>query len=35
VSDLVNSYNGILTIKDAEKLAGAEFILEFNYNDKK
>ena len=27
VSDLVNSYNGTLTIKDAEKLAGAEFIL--------
>jgi len=35
VSDLVNSYNGTLTIKDAEKLAGAEFILEFNYHDKK
>ena len=35
VSDLVNSYNGHLTIGDSEKLGGAEFILEFNYRDKK
>jgi len=35
VSDLVKSYNGTLTITDADNLAGAQFILEFNYNSKK
>lgn len=35
VSDLVNSYKGSLTINDDEKLGGAQFLLEFNYNDKK
>ena len=35
VSDLVKSYHGTLTILDADKLAGAKFILEFNYNGKK
>ncbi|MEM5551491.1 ATP-binding protein [Pseudoalteromonas neustonica] len=35
VSDLVKSYNGTLTILDSHTLNGANFILEFNYNDKK
>lgn len=35
VLDLVNLYNGILIIWDVEKLGGVEFILEFNYYDKK
>ena len=35
VSDLVKSYNGVLTITKSDNLGGAQFILEFNYNDKK
>ena len=35
VSDLVKSYRGTLTITEADNLGGAQFILEFNYNDKK
>jgi len=35
VSDLVKSYNGHLTINKSDTLGGAQFILEFNYNDKK
>ncbi|ATG57983.1 MULTISPECIES: ATP-binding protein [Pseudoalteromonas] len=35
VSDLVTSYHGTLTITEADKLGGAQFILEFNYHDKK
>jgi two-component system sensor histidine kinase PhoQ len=35
VSDLVKSYYGTLTITKYDNLGGAQFILEFNYNDKK
>lgn len=35
VSDLVKSYHGLLTISQSQRLGGAEFILEFNYHEKK
>jgi two-component system sensor histidine kinase PhoQ len=35
VSDLVTSYHGMLTIDRSSLLGGAQFTLEFSYNDKK